>query len=53
MAVYYATKNYVLAFSEALAEELDGSLLTEGPALSLKSYTRLALSLVHHRVPLC
>ena len=28
MAVYYATKNYVLAFSEALAEELDGSGVT-------------------------
>jgi short-subunit dehydrogenase len=28
MAVYYATKHYVLAFSEAIAEELDGSGVT-------------------------
>jgi hypothetical protein len=28
MAVYYATKAYVLSFSEALAEELDGSGVT-------------------------
>jgi hypothetical protein len=28
MAVYYATKNYVLAFSEALAEELKGAGVT-------------------------
>ena len=28
MAVYYATKNYVLAFSEALAEEVEGTGVT-------------------------
>ena len=37
MAVYYATKAYVVSFSEALAEELGGDLGEQDPGVLLWS----------------